>query len=248
LVVLVSNDDGARSEGLTALLNYLQPLGEVIAVVPDRERSAAAHSLTLHRPLRVEEVSRNFFVVDGTPTDCITLAVNALLQVRPDLVVSGINKGANLGTDITYSGTVSAAVEGTLLKIPSFAVSLVNGEPYHFDTAGEFAFKLAKLILDEGLPRDTLLNINVPNLPWQQVQGVKITRQGRRRFKDVIVEKTDPRGKKYFWIGGDELGFLRVPGTDHQALAENFISITPLQLDLTNYSCLEEFEAWKLWP
>lgn len=248
MVVLLCNDDGARSEGVLTLFDFLQPLGEIVAIVPDRERSAAAHSLTLHRPLRLDEVRENFYVVDGTPTDCVTLGVNALLKTRPDLMVAGINKGANLGTDVTYSGTVSAAVEGTLLNIPSFAISIAGNGNYHFDTAAEFAFRVAKFILDEGLPKDTLLNINVPNLPWQQIQGVQITRQGRRRFRDVIVEKTDPRGRKYFWVGGDELGFIKAPGTDHQAVAENFISVTPLQLDLTNYACMEEFKNWKLWP
>lgn len=248
MLILVCNDDGARSEGVAALIHHLAPLGEIVAIVPDRERSAAAHSLTLHRPLRVEEREPGFYVVDGTPTDCITLGVNALLPSRPDLVVAGINKGANLGSDITYSGTVSAAIEGTLLNIPSFAISLVNGENYHFDSAGAFALRLAKHILDEGLPKDTLLNVNVPNLPWDKIQGVKVTRQGKRRFKDVIVEKVDPRGRKYFWIGGDDLGYMKMPGTDHQAIAENFISVTPLQLDLTSYPSLEELETWNLWP
>jgi 5'-nucleotidase len=246
LNILVTNDDGIFSEGLKALSEVLSGLGDVFVVAPDRERSAAGHSLTLHHPLRVEEVSKNSFSVDGTPTDCVNLAMNGMLPVRPDMVVSGINKGGNMGDDITYSGTVAAALEGTLLGVPSIAVSLAAKKDFVFERAARFAADTAAMVMERGLPKDTLLNINVPNLVESEIRGCRITRQGKRVYGDAIVEKVDPRGRKYFWIGGDLLGFEPMEDSDCQAVSEGYISITPLHLDLTNYESMDELREWKL--
>lgn len=249
VVILVCNDDGIHAPGIRALEKALAPLGEVWVVAPDREQSAAGHSLSLHRPLRVEEVGPRRLAIDGTPTDCVNLAVNGVLPVRPDLVASGINNGANLGDDITYSGTVSAAIEGTLLGIPSFAVSLATRTGGEFDSAAKFSVRLARAIFDRGLPPDTLLNVNVPAVPAAEIRGYAVTRQGRRRYGDAIVEKVDPRGKKYYWIGSDDGGFVPDEGTDCTATANGYISVTPLHLDLTNHASLAEVGLLKVdWP
>ncbi len=248
-LILVSNDDGIHSEGLTALADVLGDLGEVYVVGPDRERSAASHSLTLHRPLRVTELGPRRYAVDGTPTDCVNLAINGILPRRPQLVVAGINKGANLGEDITYSGTVSAAMEGTLLGAPSLAVSQVGRDQFEFGTAAAFARALAAYVLGHRLPRDTLLNVNVPKGPAESVRGFTLTRQGRRRYGNAIVEKADPRGRKYYWIGSDEFEFEEEEGTDFSAVSRGLISITPIHLDLTNHRSFEELAELKLaWP
>lgn len=236
-LILVSNDDGIHSEGIIALAQALEGLGEVIVVAPDREQSAMSHALTLHRPLRVNARGPNRYAVDGTPTDCVNLAINGILTRKPTLVVSGINTGANLGDDVTYSGTVSAAMEGTLLGIPSIAVSLVGRHDFTFTIAADFAAKVAARVLRDGLPPDTLLNVNVPQPPaGRKVGGVELTRMGRRRYSDAIVEKLDPRGKKYYWIGGGELDFEDTPGTDYHAISHDLISITPIHMDLTNHN------------
>jgi 5'-nucleotidase len=243
--ILVSNDDGVRSEGIEALADAMKALGTVYVVAPDRERSAAGHSLTLSHPLRVEKLGPRVWSVDGTPTDCVNLGVNGILRgKRIDLLVSGINKGANLGDDITYSGTVSAAIEGTLLGIPSIAVSLVTRSRFRFDVASAYALEVAKKVLRKGLPGDTLLNVNVPNMPREEIRGVRVTRQGKRVYGDLIVEKRDPRGRKYYWIGGDHLRSEEIPGSDLEAIEGNFVSITPIHLDLTNYAALRALRKW----
>ena len=243
-IILVSNDDGIHSEGIKALARALKRVGEVVVVAPDRERSAASHSLTLHRPLRVEQHGANSYAVDGTPTDCINIAVNGILKKRPDLVVSGINKGGNLGDDVTYSGTVSVAMEWTLLGIPSIAISLVSRDNFDFKIAARFGARLARFILKNGLPKDTLLNVNVPEGP--DVKGYRVTKQGKRFYGDAVVEKVDPRGKKYYWIGGDVLKWEGGKDTDFNATANKFISITPVHLDLTNYAAFKELHKWKI--
>jgi len=238
--ILVSNDDGVHSEGLYVLTEALSGLGEVFVVAPDREQSAASHALSLYSPLRVEEIHPGIYSVDGTPTDCVNLAVNGLLKdKRPDLIVSGINKGGNLGDDITYSGTVSAAIEGTLLGIPSVAVSLATRNSFKFQTAAHYSFEIAKYVLQYGLPEGVLLNVNIPNLSIEEVKGIKVTTQGKRVYGEPIVEKVDPRGRKYYWIGGDELGFLEIESSDIVAVHEGYISVTPIKLDLTDYGFLE---------
>jgi 5'-nucleotidase len=247
MIILVCNDDGIHSEGLHALEAALAKIGEIYTVAPDREQSAVSHSLTLHRPLRIDEIAPRRFAVNGTPTDCVNLAVKGFLPVRPQLVVSGINRGANLGDDITYSGTVSAAMEGSLLGIPSIAVSLViKGTPNHYAAAADFAAVLAKEVIAQGMPSDTLLNVNVPNIPREELKGFLLTRQGKRRYAETLDVRIDPRGRKYYWIGGDDLGFDPDEGTDCVAVHDGFISVTPLHVDLTNYRALQELRGLQL--
>ncbi|MDP2689897.1 MAG: 5'/3'-nucleotidase SurE [Deltaproteobacteria bacterium] len=243
-VILVSNDDGIRSDGLLKLAGALKRLGTVYVVAPDRERSAASHSLTLHRPLRVDPVGPRMYAVDGTPTDCVTLAVNGILPVRPDIIVSGINRGGNLGEDVSYSGTVSVAMEGTLLGIPSIALSLVARENFDFRAAASFASRLVRHVFKKGIPKDTLLNVNIP--PVKTIKGYRITSLGKRFFSDVVVEKVDPRGKKYYWIGGDMVRWEGGKEADFQAIKKGYISITPIHLDMTNYDTIKELRGWSI--
>ena len=239
--ILISNDDGINSKGLHKLHEALSELGEVFVVAPDRDQSAVSHSLSLYRPLRMDEVTDHVYTVDGTPTDCINLAINGLLHgQKPDLVVSGINKGENLGDDITYSGTVSAAMEGTLLGVPSIAVSLATKNDYNFDTACHYCLEISKYVLQNKLPKDTLLNINVPGLSRSEIRGVMITRQGKRVYEEPVVEKTDPRGRKYYWIGGDELGSIDIENSDIVAVREGYVSVTPITLDLTDFGFIDK--------
>jgi 5'-nucleotidase len=247
MVILVSNDDGIHSEGIHALEEALSAVGEVYTVAPDRERNAVSHALTLHRPLRIDELSPRRFAVNGTPTDCVNLAVKGFLSVRPDLVVSGINKGPNLGDDITYSGTVAAAMEGAILGIPSIAVSVVAmNSGYQFGPAAEFAATLATEVAAQGLPPKTLLNVNAPNLARSDLKGYRFTHQGKRHYSEKIEACPNPRGKQYYWIGGDDLGFDPEEGTDCVAINEGYISVTPLLVDFTNYHALENMRDMKL--
>lgn len=238
-MILVTNDDGIHSEGLIVLYEKLIKEYDVVVVAPDRERSAISRALTLFRPLRVNEIKKNFFSVDGTPTDCVNLAINGLFKGKIDMVVSGINKGGNLAEDITYSGTVSASMEGLLLGVPSIAVSTVARENFIFDTAGDIALQIVKKVFKRGLPFDTLLNINVPNIPLSELKGIKITRMGKKRYSDNIMEKTDPRGKKYYWLAAEEIGYEKFGDSDIEAIVDGYASITPIHLDLTNYSAME---------
>jgi 5'-nucleotidase len=240
MIILLSNDDGIQSGGVTALEASLSPLGELYTVAPDRAQSSMSHALTLHRPLRVQEVGPRRLAVNGTPVDCVKLALTGLLPVRPDLVVSGINKGPNLGDDIIYSGTVSAAIEAALLAIPAVAVSLVTFQAFDFRAAAEFTADLIGKIRERGFPPATLLNVNVPALPRDQLKGWKLTRMGKRHYSETIVERVDPRGGKYYWIGGDDLGFAHDDGTDCMAVHEGYVSVTPLKVDLTDYKLLHD--------
>ena len=234
--ILITNDDGVSSEGLRLLARALAPLGEVTVVAPDREQSATGHSLTLGRPLRLQRIEENWYAVDGTPTDCVNLAVLWLLKERkPDLVVSGINFGLNLGDDVTYSGTVSATFEGTLLGIPSVAFSQEIAEDYSFERAAACAGPFTGELLAEALRPDLLLNVN---LPAGELQGLSFTRLGRRVYQQVVVEKEDPRGRKYYWIAGTP-EWQSESGTDHEAVSAGRVSVTPLHLDLTDYRGLE---------
>lgn len=241
---MVTNDDGINSEGLITLADTLKSIADVWVVAPEREMSAVSHSLTLHRPLRVKEVSKNCYCVDGTPTDCVHLGVHCILSSRPNLVISGVNKGGNLGCDIAYSGTVSAAMEGTVLGIPSFAISLVAKEDFEFQTAASFALRLATYILKNGLPKGTLLNVNIPNAKKEEIRQYRITRQGKRIHGSSIVEKTDPRGEKYYWFADNNLGFEEMRDSDSQAIEQNCISITPLLLDMTDHASIEDIDKW----
>lgn len=245
-LILVSNDDGVYSEGIRSLAKALTTLGKVIIVAPDQERSAASHSLTLHRPLRTKKIEDDIYSVDGTPTDCITLGVNEILPRKPDIIVSGINKGANLGDDVHYSGTVSAALEGGIMGIPSIAISMMPSESYHFKTAANFAVRLTKKVLETGIPSGIILNVNVPNVPLKLIKGYKFTRQGKRDYGDIIAERIDPRGKRYYWIGGNMMGFKDISGSDCNAIVQNYISITPIKVNLTDHEFLELLASWKL--
>jgi 5'-nucleotidase len=238
--ILVTNDDGIFSQGIRLLAKSLSAIAEVFVVAPDREQSATGHALTLSRPLRMQKVEESWYAVDGTPTDCVNLGVLSLLKDNPpDLVCSGINFGLNLGDDVTYSGTVSATFEGTLLGIPSVAFSQEVGEGFSFEAAAGFARRLVEILLKEELPRDLLLNVNVPAGP---IQGLSFTRLGRRVYKQSVIEKLDPRGRKYYWIAGTPQ-WSKASGTDYEAIASGRISVTPLHLDLTYYPGLESFTS-----
>jgi 5'-nucleotidase len=248
LKILVSNDDGIHSEGLQTLRRVLEDIAEVWVVAPDREQSAVSHALSMGRRLRrknLKDLGPRVFAVNGTPADCILLGVSKILPGRPHLIVSGINKGENLGEDITYSGTVSAAIEGTILGIPSFAISLVARDNFDFTYAACFALRLARNILRHGLPRNTFLNVNVPNRR-EQPCTYKITRMGKRIYGESVREKFDRWGKKYYMIGGNDLGYADTQDSDFKAIANHFISITPLHLDWTNYASIATFSKRKI--
>lgn len=246
-IILVTNDDGVYSPGLSALHDAVSGLGETYTVAPDRERSAAAHSLTIHRPIKVHKLRERVYSVTGTPTDCVAVGVEKILPEPPVLIVSGINPGPNLGDDLTYSGTVSAALEGTILQIPSFAVSLAvdNGAEPLFETAAIIAQRIAAYMLKEALPPDTLLNINVPNIKSDEIAGTRFTRQGKRLYEGAIQETFSPWGEKYFWIGGGTPRWEQGEDTDISAVLRGYVSITPLQPDLTNYKAMTLLRASK---
>jgi 5'-nucleotidase len=234
--ILVTNDDGVRSEGLTALAEALKPLGEVVVVAPAKEASAVGHALTLHYPLRLEEIEANVYAVDGTPTDCVNIAVAVVFKGLPDLVVSGINKGWNLGDDITYSGTVSGALEGALLGVPSLAVSLKRTrDRLDFAEAAHAAARIAEIVLTKGLPARTFLNINVPK---RVTGGFRVTIQAKRNHVTSVSERVDPKHRPYYWIDEAQDEWEAHDRSDYQAVREGYISVTPLQPDLTAYDAL----------
>lgn len=244
--IMVTNDDGIAAPGIKALADALTQLGTVTVVAPDRERSAAGHSLTLHSPLRVFELREGWYAVDGTPTDCVNMGIHSLLPQPPDLVVSGINHGGNMGDDVTYSGTVAAAMEANLMGIPALAVSLATyGPSTHFTDAAQVALQVARQITMHGLPADTFLNLNIPNLPFNEIRPTVVTRQGKRSFVGKIIDKTDPRGRKYYWIGSEEPSFQDDEGTDFHAVGNGHASLTPLHLDLTNHRSLAILRSWQ---
>lgn len=245
--ILLTNDDGIHAPGLKLLFEHSRKLGKTVIIAPEHDNSAASHSLTMNRPLRVRELDENIYTINGTPTDCVTIGIGKILPHKPDLVISGINPGPNLGDDVSYSGTVSAAIESTMLGIPSIAISLAaESEPLHYETAASFVVRLAEIILARGLPRDTLLNVNVPNTSPDGIQGVAFTRRGRRLYEDAIKETNDPWGRKHYWIGGGTPSFDAGEDTDSAAIRVNKISITPMHLDPTNYAALEFLQ--KDWP
>jgi 5'-nucleotidase len=238
-LILLTNDDGIGAPGLQVLAEALEPLGEVVVYAPDRQRSAVGHGVSLHHPLRVTEVRPRWFMVDGTPADCMILAVRKLLGRRPDIVVSGINSGANLGDDVTYSGTVAGAFEGMLLGVHSFAISIISHHPRNFEPAKRMAAVLTSHILEYGLPDDIMLNVNLPDLPQSELAGIAVTAMGRRNYQDEIVERKDPRNGTYYWIGGAQPDHYINAGSDFESIENNKISITPLKRNLTDFSVLE---------
>jgi 5'-nucleotidase len=245
---LLSNDDGIQASGLAALERVIRELGSVDVVAPDRERSGAGHSLTLHHPLRVAEITPSHWAVSGTPTDCVLLALEELLPERPDWVLSGINHGPNMGEDVTYSGTVAAAMEGTILGIPSIALSIGGREDFQFDALEETLRRLVQTLLEYPLEANQLLNVNIPNLPPEKIRGVRVTRLGSRQYHDAVVRQQDPRGRDYFWIGGSGPEWATDERSDAFAIAEGYISLTPLRLDMTDYKAIVDleglFEQW----
>jgi 5'-nucleotidase len=243
--ILVTNDDGIQSPGIAALARALSAIGEVWIVAPDRERTAVAHAVTLHKPLRVHRVAPRAFAVNGTPVDCVNLALLKVMPKPPSIVVSGINKGVNLGDDVMYSGTVSAAMEGTILGVPSVAVSQEGQEEFRFDVGASYAARVVRLVLDQGLPEETLLNVNIPDRPRRSIRGARITCLSRRRFHNPIIEKLDPHGRTYYWIAGKRVSWSRSKDADHEAIEEGFVSITPIRLDSTNHGVLDRFRAWE---
>ncbi|MHB1005657.1 MAG: 5'/3'-nucleotidase SurE [Chloroflexota bacterium] len=252
LRILLTNDDGYDSEGLLAAKAALEHVGDVYVVAPDRNWSATGHNRTMDKPLRVTKIKMadgsEGFVTDGTPSDCVSLALLGILEHRPDLVVAGINKGPNLGDDITYSGTVAAAMEGVLAGIPSIAVSLADYFVWDFTYAAAFTAKLAKDVWGRKLPKDVLLNVNIPPVTREQIAGVEVTRLGKRIYKDVLVRREDPFGRPYYWLGGETPRGVSEQGTDFAAIEQNKVSVTPIHLDLTNYRLITTLREWRLEP
>lgn len=242
--ILLSNDDGYLAEGLITLADSLRELARVSVVAPDKNRSAASNSLTLEMPLRATQMENGFVKVDGTPTDCVHLAITGLLDNEPDMVFAGINHGGNLGDDVWYSGTVAAATEGRFLGLPAVAISLASHNPMYFDTAGQVAVKLLQKMLTQPLPKDTLLNVNVPDLPFSEIKGFQITRLGQRHKSEPVIKTLDPRGRTIYWVGPPGAEQDAGPGTDFYAINAGFVSITPLELDLTRHEQLNTMDNW----
>ena len=247
MLILCTNDDGYFATGLRVLADAASEHGEVQIVAPDREQSASSHSLTMHFPLRVHRFDERTSYVDGTPTDCVALAVGALLDERPDFVLSGVNHGANMGEDVLYSGTVAGAMEATILGIPAIACSFTGRDPTRIEAFGPTLARLiGQLVKRDDFPRETLLNINLPDLPPDEVRGVRVTHLGRRVYMDSLTRAKDPGGREYFWIGGGGVEWSQDEGTDFWAVSNGYISVTPLHLDLTNYRLLEAVGGWGL--
>lgn len=241
--ILLTNDDGIHSDGLIKLEEALRQVGDVYVVAPASEMSGASHSLTLARPLRIRQIDERHWTVDGTPTDCVTLALNRILSAEelPDICASGINHGGNLGDDASYSGTVAGAMEATILGVPGLAFSLVAREQFDFTEPAQFAVRAVRKVLEEGLPEGTLLNINFPR---GEIKGVKVTRQGIKNARPVISEHIDPRGKAYFWIGEEYFKKGAADGTDYQAIEQGCVSVTPMRSDMTDHQALTAISTW----
>lgn len=250
--ILLTNDDGLWAEGIKQIRRCLEEIAEVIVVAPEKQQSASGHGITIHKPLRAEKIhfknSNSIgYAVNGTPSDCVKLAVQVLLKDQPpDLVVSGINLGPNLGTDILYSGTVSGALEGIINGVPAMAISLATHDKPNFNYTAKFGRYMVEKILSSKVSQDTLLNINVPGLSKKEIAGVSITRLGHRKYENVFETRFDPRGKEYYWLGGEVLDVDKEPETDIYAIQNGFISITPIQFDLTNYKMMDLLNNWSI--
>lgn len=242
--ILISNDDGYFAPGLACLSQHLSDLGEVVVVAPERDRSGASNSLTLNRPLNLKRAASGFYYVDGTPTDCVHLAVSGMLDIQPDIIVSGINSGANMGDDTIYSGTVAAATEGFLLGVPSIAVSLIGHEEKHYETAARVAVELVRRFQRLPHPQPWLLNVNVPDVPYAELQGMEVTRLGKRHKAEPVIKSSNPHGQPIYWVGPVGKAQDAGEGTDFAATAQGRVSITPLQIDLTQYTQLDAVRTW----
>jgi 5'-nucleotidase len=255
--ILLTNDDGIEAPGLRALLQALRPLGEVMVFAPDHNWSAAGHTKTMHKPLRIDRYSLDCpptddegdvveaYVTTGAPSDCVALALLGILPQKPDLVISGINQGANLGHDLTYSGTVAAAMEAVIFGLPAVAVSLDSYSSHDFATAAQVTAQVVGQVQERGLPAGTFLNVNVPNRAPQEIAGVAITRLGQRVYRDILVERHDPRGRPYYWIGGEPPSGHLDDGTDIWAVANGYVSITPIHLDMTAHDLIPVLQDWQ---
>lgn len=246
--ILVTNDDGIFAPGIFALYQAMSEIGDAYVIAPDSERSAVGHAITISDPLRVAEVERNGhpfgWAVNGTPADCVKLGVKAILEFKPDLIVSGINRGPNTAINVIYSGTVSAATEGTIMGIPSLAISLTSFKKTDFSAAAHLTKKIASTVLEKGLPEGTLLNVNIPPLPLEEIRGIKITRQGKGRYEELFEKRIDPMNRTYFWLGGTRLFLDFDDDVDEVAIQNNYVSVTPLQFDLTNYKIIGKLKNW----
>lgn len=244
--ILLSNDDGYHAVGLAVLAKAVSALADTVIVAPDRNQSGSSHSLTLDTPLRVGRTEQGVYFVNGTPTDCVHLAITGLLQNEPDMVVAGINHGANLGDDVLYSGTVAAAIEGRFLGLPAMAVSLAGEDPSHFSAAAQAVCVLLERLIRNPLPADTILNVNVPDMPYADLQGFQATRLGFRHRSEAVVKSLDPKGKPVYWVGPAGAGQDAGPGTDFHAIATGYVSVTPLQVDLTRHKSVAAVADWLL--
>lgn len=244
MIILLTNDDGIHSEGLTFLMESLRAQHEVCVVAPERERTCVGHAITLHKPLRIKEIDQNVYASNGTPADCVLLGVKAVLKRKPDLIISGINKGPNMGQDVSYSGTVAAAKEGAFLGIPSLAISINGRSHFHFSDAIKVIETIIQVVGEKHLLAPPFLNINVPNIPHGKMKGFMVTRLGKRIYNDTVVERVDPRGGKYFWIGGNGECYEPLEGTDFYAVERGFISVTPLGLDATSNELIKSYKKY----
>ncbi|MCP3666068.1 MAG: 5'/3'-nucleotidase SurE [Gammaproteobacteria bacterium] len=242
--ILLSNDDGYQAPGLRAMVDALSSLAEITVVAPDRNRSGASNSLTLENPIRAEQVENGFIRVDGTPTDCVHLAITGLLDEEPDMVIAGINAGSNMGDDVLYSGTVAAATEGRFLGLPAIALSMASGEPQHYDTGARVVHELVCRLQQAPLAADSIINVNIPDLPYDQIKGYKVTRLGHRHKAEPVVKTTDPRGRTIYWVGPAGAEQDAGDGTDFHAVRNGYVSVTPLQVDLTRHGAIESIDNW----
>jgi 5'-nucleotidase len=242
--ILLSNDDGYQAPGLKTLAKILQSIADITVIAPDRNRSGASNSLTLDSPMRPQIMDNGFISVDGTPTDCVHLAITGLLDHEPDMVIAGINAGSNLGDDVIYSGTVAAAMEGRYLGLPAMAVSLAGVRFQYYETAAQVAIKLVEKLQKHPLPADTILNVNVPDVPWDRLTGFEATRLGRRHKSEPVVKTVDPRGRPIYWVGPVGREEDAGPGTDFHAVNNNAVSITPIHVDLTQYKAIDTVANW----
>jgi len=241
--ILISNDDGYQAPGIVCLAEALRTVARITVVAPDRDRSGASNSLTLDAPIRARQMENGFTRVEGTPTDCVHLAITGLLDEEPDMVVSGINSGANLGDDVLYSGTVAAAMEGRFLGLPAIAVSLVAASPTHYETAARVTLSLLTQMGRQSIPAETILNVNVPDLPWEQLAGWQVTRLGHRHKSEPVIRQTDPRGRPIYWVGPAGAEQDAGPGTDFHAVRNGYVSVTPIHVDLTRYDTLDQLKG-----
>jgi 5'-nucleotidase len=242
--ILLSNDDGYQAPGLIMLAEQLSEVGDIVVVAPDQDRSGASNSLTLVNPLRARTMDNGFIRVDGTPTDCVHLAITGLLDHEPDLVVSGINAGPNMGDDVLYSGTVAAATEGRFLGLPAIAISMNSHNPDHFETGARIAVTLVNKLLEAPLSENVILNVNVPDIPYSELQGIVTTRLGHRHKAEPVIKSYDPRGRTIYWVGPAGAEQDAGPGTDFHAVRQNSVSVTPLHVDLTRHSALPILDEW----